>query len=52
MSDFNDDEIMNMARNLYGRGMQGRLGSTNSAKEEEKYLRALMAVERLFPGQM
>ena len=52
MSDFNDDEIMNMARNLYGKGMQGRLGNTNSSEEEEKYLRALMAVERLFPGQM
>ena len=52
MSDFRDDEIMDMARDLYGRGMQGRLGSTNSAEEEEKYLRALMAVERLFPGQM
>lgn len=52
MSDFSDDEIMDMARSLYGRGMQGRLGSTNSAEEEEKYLRALMAVERLFPGQL
>ena len=52
MSDFSDDEIMDMARSLYGRGMQGRLGSTNSSDEEEKYLRALMAVERLFPWQL
>ena len=41
MSDFNDDEIMNMARNLYGRGMQGRLGSTNSAEEEEKIFKSI-----------
>ena len=52
MPDFNDDEIMNMAKSLYGKGIQGRLGSTNSAEEEAKYLRALMAVNRLFPGQL
>ena len=52
MSDFSDDEIMDMARNIYGRGMPSRLGGTNSDEEEEKYLRALMAVERLFPGQL
>ena len=40
-----------MASNLYG-SYEEQESKTNSAEEEEKYLRALMAVERLFPGQM